>query len=150
MESLKIWKAVGCDNIQELIKASGEVGIDKLHRICRTIWKSRKWPGDWVKSVIVTLYKKGDMGESSNYRTLSMISHCSKIILWIITRRMSGKIEEKLRDTECGFRAGLGTRDQIFNLGQIGEKYLEKGKSVSSTIPKHLIQSTTISCGKFG
>ena len=112
--------------------------------------QSRKWPGDWVKSVIVTLYKKGDMGESSNYRTLSMISHCSKIILWIITRRMSGKIEEELRDTECGFRAGLGTRDQIFNLGQIGEKYLEKGKSVSSTIPKHLIQSTTISCGKFG
>ncbi|GFR71735.1 endonuclease-reverse transcriptase [Elysia marginata] len=109
----------------EMIKASGEQGIDIFHKLCKKIWIEEKWPDEWVKSVFVPIPKKGDLQQCSNYRTIALISHASKILLKIIMKRLEKKIEEEVSQTQAGFRRNRGTRDQIFNLRMIIEKCRE-------------------------
>lgn len=105
INSLKDGKSPGCDNIQaEMIKAAEEEGIDIYHALCKKIWKSGKWPDDWKKSIYIPLPKKGDLQLCSNYRTISLISHASKILLKIIMKRMQDKMEMEVSSTQAGFR----------------------------------------------
>ncbi|GFR73000.1 endonuclease-reverse transcriptase [Elysia marginata] len=119
-------KSAGNDKIHaEMIKASGEQGIDIFHKLCKKIWIEEKWPDEWVKSVFVPIPKKGDLQQCSNYRTIALISHASKILLKIIMKRLEKKIEKEVSQTQAGFRRNRGTRDQIFNLRIIIEKCRE-------------------------
>ena len=128
---MHLLKATGDDGVaSEMLKASGETGVKILHKICNIIWKSKKWPGSWKKLVMIALYKKGDSAVCENYRTLSLISHASKVLLNIIVKRIEQSYETELNINQAGFRRGVGTRDQIFNLQQIIEKYLENGKPI--------------------
>ncbi|GFR97609.1 endonuclease-reverse transcriptase [Elysia marginata] len=108
-------KSAGNDEIHaEMIKASGEQGIDIFHKLCKKIWIEEKWPDEWVKSVFVPIPKKGDLQQCSNYRTIALITHASKILLKIIMKMLEKKIEEEVSQTQAGFRRNRGTRDQIF------------------------------------
>jgi hypothetical protein len=71
---------------------------------------------DFTKNVIVSLRKKAGAGRCEDYRTISLISHASKILTKIIYRRIEGKVEEKLSDYQFGFRKNRGTRDTILAL----------------------------------
>jgi hypothetical protein len=116
-------KSPGSDDIPaELWKASGEEGVDLLWRLCTKIWKTGEWPDDWCRAVFVPLPKKGNLKDCSNYRTISLISHASKIMLRIIINRIKIKLEEEISITQAGFREGRGTRDQIVNLRNVIEK----------------------------
>ena len=64
--------------------------------------------------------------ECSNNRTISLISHCSKILLKVIAGRMKTKLDEEIADKQCGFRANKGTRDKILNLKLLMEKHRER------------------------
>ena len=115
IKELKVGKSPGCDLITaEMIKASGEPGIDVYHHICKKICHQGKWPQEWERSIFIPIPKKGDLKECTNYRTIFLISHASKIMLKIIQKRLESKLEEEVSATQAGFRKGSSTRDHIF------------------------------------
>lgn len=124
VKSLKAGKAPGGDNIQgELIKHGGDAMIDALHKICNAIWTSGKWPKQWCQSIVIPIPKKGNLKKCTNYRTISLISHPSKVMLRVLLNRLTPHVEELLGDEQAGFRAGRSTVEQIFNIRVIAEKY---------------------------
>ncbi|GFR91849.1 retrovirus-related Pol polyprotein from type-2 retrotransposable element R2DM [Elysia marginata] len=108
-----------------MIKVSGDPGVELYHKLCLKIWETAQWPEEWHKSVFVTLPKKGDLQQCSNYRTIALISHASKILLKIIMKRLENTISREVNETQAGFRPNRGTRDQIMNLGNMIEKTRE-------------------------
>ena len=96
-----------------------------LFNICNQIWKKGKWPDNWTKSLIITLPKKGDLKVCNNYRTLSLISHPSKVLLRVILNRLKLQAKDIIAEEQAGFMKGRSTAEQIFNLRCIIEKYQE-------------------------
>ena len=87
--SLKNGKSAGVDNIPaELVQAGGETMIDVLTEICNRIWRTGEWPTLWTQSLIIALPKKGNLQLCQNYRTISLISHSSKVMLQVILNRL--------------------------------------------------------------
>ena len=91
-------------------------------KLCNKIVETGEWPTDWVRSVFIPIAKVQGTMECSEYRTIALISHASKILLRIILRRTQKVAEEQLSGMQLGFRQKVGTRDQIFNLRIIMEK----------------------------
>lgn len=121
--ALKNRKAPGPDEITaEILKTLGDAGIDMLHNICNGVWTTTEWPRDWTKSVILPLHKKGSTKKCDNYRTLSLISHASKILLQIINARIRHYLDWQIPQEQAGFVKGKGTREQILNVRQLIEK----------------------------
>ena len=126
VKHLKKGKSPGADNIPaELIQAGGEVMIDALTAICNNIWQTGEWPLVWTQSLIITIPKKGNLQLCQNYRTISLISHCSKVMLKILLMRLNPQAEGIIKEEQAGFRAGRNTMEQIFNLRIICERYLQ-------------------------
>ena len=96
-----------------------------LHSICQQIWKTQQWPQDWKRSVFIPIPKKGIAKECSNYHTIALISHASKVMLKILQARLQQYMIRALPDVQAGFRKGRGTRDQIANILWIMEKARE-------------------------
>ena len=85
MEKLSSGKSPGLDGIPlGLVKPTGPYGVSMLHRLCISIWETCHWPEDWQIQECVVLFKSGDPKLCSNYRTIALISHTSKILLLII------------------------------------------------------------------
>ena len=93
-----------------------------LHSICQQMWKTQQWPQEWKRSVFISIPKKGNAKECSNYRTIVLISHASKVMLIILQARLQQYVNHELPDTQAGFRKGRGTRDQIANIYWIIKK----------------------------
>ena len=73
-----------------------------LHSICQQIWKTPQWPQDWKKSVIIPIQKKGDAKEGSNYCTIALISHASKVMLTVLQARLQLYMNSELPDDQAG------------------------------------------------
>ena len=101
-----------------------------LHSILQQIWKTHQWPQDWKWSVFIPIPKKGKDKECSNYCTIALISHASKVMLKILQARFQQYVHCELPDVEAGFRKGRGTRDQITNNRWIIEKAKEFQKNI--------------------
>ena len=86
-----------------------------LHSICQQLWKTQQWPQDWKRSVFIPIPKKGNSKECSNYHTIALISHTSKVMLKILQASLQQCMNRELPDVQAGFRKGRGTRDQIAN-----------------------------------
>ena len=82
------------------------------------------------KAVFIPISKKGNAKECSNYRTIALISHASKVMLKILQARLQQYVNRKLPDVQAGFRKGRGTRDQIANIRWITEKAREFQKNI--------------------
>ena len=93
--------------------------------ICNKIWKTGEWPTTWIQSLVITLPKKSNLQLCQNYRTISLISHHSKVMLKIILNRLQPQAEEIIAEEQAGFRAGRSTTELIFNLRILCEKYLQ-------------------------
>ena len=120
------WKSAGMDNIPaELVQAGGEAMIDILTSICNKIWKTGEWPTTWTQSLVITLPKIGNLQLCQNYRTISLISHPSMIMLKVILNRLQPQAEEVIAEEQASFTAGRSTTEQIFNLRIRCEKYLQ-------------------------
>ena len=104
--------------------------VKVLHSICQQIWKTQRWPQDWKRSVFIPIPKKGNAKECSNYRTIALISHASKVMLKILQVRLQQHMNHELPDVQAGFRKSRGTRDQIANICWIMEKAREFQKSI--------------------
>ena len=116
-ESITMNKASESDGIPvELFQILKYDAVKVLHSICQQIWKTQQWPQDWKRSVFVLIPKKGNGKECSNYRTITLISHTSKVMLKILQARLQQYLNRELPDVQAGFRKGRGTRDQIANI----------------------------------
>ena len=93
-----------------------------LHSICQQIWETEQWPQDWKRSVFIPIPKKGNAKECSNYLTVALISHASKVMLKILQARLQQYVNCELPYVQAGFRKGRGTRDQIANIHWIIKK----------------------------
>ena len=124
--SITMNKASGGDGIPiELFQILKDDVVKVLHLICQQIWKTQQWPRDWRRSVFILLPKKGNAKEFSNYCTIVLISHASKVMLKILQARIQQYVNCELLDVQAGFRKGRGTRDQIANIHWIIEKARE-------------------------
>ena len=89
LESITMNKASGGDGIPvELFQILKDDAVKVLHSICQQIWKTQHWPQDWKRSVFIPIPKKGNAKECSNYRTIALISHTSKVMLKILQARL--------------------------------------------------------------
>ena len=108
-------KVSGGDGIPaELFSNPKDDAVKVLHSICQQIWKTQQWPQDWKRSVLIP--KKGNAKECSNYCTIALISHASKVMLKILQARLQQYLNRELPDVQVGFRKGRGTKDQIANI----------------------------------
>ena len=116
-------KGSGSDRIPvELFQVLKDDAVKVLHSICQQIWKTQQWPQAWKRSVFIPIPKKGNAKECSNYCTIALISHASKIMLKILQARLQQYMNPELPDVQAGFRKGRGTRDQIANIHWIIRK----------------------------
>ena len=123
--------ASGGDGIPaELFQILDDDAVKVLHSICQQIWKTQQWPHDWKRLVSVPIQKKGNAKECSNYCTIALISHASKVMLKILQVRLQQDVNRELPDVQAGFRQGRGTRDQIANIPWIMEKAREFQKTI--------------------
>ena len=121
-----------------------------LHSICQQIWKTWQWPQDWKRSVFIPIPKKGNAKECSNYCTIALISHASKVMLKILQARLQQYVNRELPDVQAGFRKGRRTRDQVGNIHWIIKKAREFQKNICSIdYVKTFDCVDTASCGKF-
>ena len=126
--------------------------VKVMHSICQQIWKTQQWPQDWKRSVFILIPKKGNDKECSNYHTIALIAHVSKVMLKILQARLQQYVNCELPVVQAGFRKGRGTRDQIANIHWILEEASESREtstSASVTMLKSLIVWITRNCGKF-
>ena len=124
-------KASGRDGIPaELFQILKDDAVKVLHSVFQQIWKTQQWPQDWKRSVFIPIPKKGNSKECSNYCTIALILHASKIMLKILQARLQQCVNHELPDVQAGFRKGRGTRDQTANIHWIIKKAREFQKSI--------------------
>ena len=96
-------KARGSDGIPaELFQILKDDAVKVLHSICLQIWKTHPGPQDWKRSVFIPIPKKGNAKECSNYRTIALISHSSKVMLRILQARLQQYMNRELPDVQAG------------------------------------------------
>ena len=114
----------------ELFQILKDDAVKVLHLICQQIWKTQQWPQDWKRSIFIPLPKEGNAKECSNYHTIALISHTSKVMFKILQARLQQYLNCELPDVKAGFRKARGTRDQIANIHWIIEKAKEFQKYI--------------------
>ena len=125
-----------------------------LLTIIANIWKTQQWPQDWKRSVFIPNPKKSNDKKCSNYHTIALISHASKVMLKILHARLKSKfhVNQELPDVQDGFRKGRGTTAQIANITGLSRKQ-ESSKEISTsallTMLKPLTVWITTNCGTF-
>ena len=108
-------KASGDEEIPaELFQILKDDAVKALHSICQQIWKTQQWPQDLKRSVFIPITEKGNAKECSNYRTIALISHASKVMLQILQARLQQYINRELPDVQAGFRKGRGIQNLSF------------------------------------
>ena len=146
-------KASGGEGIPaELFQIHKDDAVKELHSICQQIWKTQQWPQDWKRSVFIPIPKKGSAKECSNYHTIALISHTSKVMLKILQARLQQYVNHEFPDVQVGFRQGRETRDKLpTSSGSSKKQESSRKTSISAllTMPKPLTVWITINYGKF-
>ena len=126
--------------------------VEVLHSICQQIWKTQQWPQDWKRSVFIPVPKKGNAKECSNYCTITIISHASKVMLKILQARLQQYVNrdslmfqlvlEKAEEPEIKLPTSAGSWKKQ-------ESFRKTSISALLTMPKPLTVWITTNCGKF-
>ena len=144
-------KASGGDGIPvELFQILKDDAVNVLHSICQQIWKTQQWPRDWKRSVFIPIPKKGNAKECSNYCTIALISHASKVMLKIlqaglqktVSFQMFQLVLEKAEEPEIKLPTSAGSSK---NQGSSRKT----STSALLTMPKPSTVWITTNCGKF-
>ena len=150
-------KASGSDGMPvELFQILKDDAIKALYSMCQQIWKTQVWPQDWKRSVFVPIPKKGNAKECSNYNTIALISHASKVMLKILQARLQQYMNHEVADVQAGFRKGREPEIKLpTSTGSSKKQESSRKTSISAlisallTMPKPLTVWITINCGKF-
>ena len=111
---------------------------------------TQQWPQDWKRSVFIAIPKKSNAKEYSNYPTIALISHASKVMLKILQARLQQYVNRELPDVQAEFRKGRGTRDQFStSVGSLKKQESSRKTFALLTTPKPLTVWITTNCGKF-
>ena len=120
------YKASGGDEIPvELFQILKDDAVKVMPSINQQIWETQQWPQDWKMSVLIPIPKKGNAKECSNYHTIALISHASRVMLKILQARL-----QQYLNHEIGFRKGRGTREQIASIHWLLAKAREFQKNI--------------------
>ena len=146
-------KASGGDGIPvELFQIIKDDAVKVLHSICQQIWKTRQWPQDWKRSVFIPIPKKGNAKECSNYRTIALISHASKVML----KSLQARLQQYVNREFLMFKLVLGKAEEPeiklpTSTGSWKKQESSRKASISAllTMPKPLTVWITRGCGKF-
>ena len=142
LESITMNKASWGDGIPvELFQILKDDTVKVLHSIFQKIWKTQQWPQDWKRSVLIPPPKKGNAKEYSNYHTIALVSHASKVMFKILQARLQQYVNHEIPDVQAGFRKCRGTRDQIASIHWLIKKQESSRKTSASallTMPKPL------------
>ena len=114
LESITMNKASGGGISVELFQILEDDAVKVLHSMCQQIWKTQQRPQDWKRSVFITIPKKGNAKEFSNYCTIALISHTCKVMLKILQARLQQYLNHKLPDVQAGFRKGRGCDPKVY------------------------------------
>ena len=124
-------KASRSDRIPyKLFQILKDDAVKMLLSICHQIWKTQQWPQAWQRSIFIPDPKKGNAKKCSNYYTIALISHTSKVMLKIFQAKLQQYVNCEIPDLQAGFRKGRGTRGQIANIRYIVEKAREFQKNI--------------------
>ena len=124
-------KANGGDGIPvELFQILKDDAVKVLHSICQQNWKTQQWPQDWKSSVFIPIPKKGNPKECTNYCTIALISHTTKVMLKVFQARLQQHVNRELPDVQEGFRKGRRTRNRTASICWIIEKVREFQKNI--------------------
>ena len=124
-------KTSGGDGIPvELFQILKDDAVKVLHSICQQFWKTQQWQQHLKRSVLIPISKKGNAKECSNYRTIALISHTSKVMIKILQARLQQYMNHELPNVQTGFREGRGTSVQIANIYWIIQKACECQKHI--------------------
>ena len=150
--SITMNKASGGDAIPvELLQNLKDDAVKVLNSICQHIWKTQQWSQDWKRSVFIPIPKKGNAKECSNYRTIALISHASKVILKILQARLQQYMNHEHPDVQAGFRKAEEPEIKLpTSAGSWKKQESSRKTSISTllTMPKPLTVWITINCGK--
>ena len=125
--------------------------VKGLHSVCQQIWKTQQWPQDWKRSVFIPMPMKGDDKECSNYHTIALILHASKVMLKILQARLQQYVNRELPGVQAGFRKAEEPEIKLPTSTGSSEKQESSRKTSTSsllTMPKPLTMWITINCGK--
>ena len=129
IQRLKNNRAPGIDNTSaEEIQAAGNGEVKMMFKFCSEVWEEETFPQMWKKSIIVPLHKKKDKLSCDNYRGVSLLSHCGKVMTSVMLQRICLRTDEILSEAQAGFRVGRSTIDQLFTLRRLAESYSEFSK----------------------
>ena len=146
-------KASGGDGIPvELFQILKDDAVKVLHLPGQQIWKTQQWPQDWKRSVFIPIPKKGNDKECSNYHTIALISHASKVMLKILQARLQQYVNRELPDVKAGFRKAEEPEIKLpASTGSWKKQESSRRTSISAllTMSKPLTVWITINCGKF-
>ena len=123
-----------------------------LHSRCQQIWIARQWTQDWKRSVFISIPKKGNPKECSNYHTITLISHASKVMLKILQARLQQYVNHELPDVQAGFRKAEEPEIKLpTSAGSSKKQESSRKTSISAflTMPKPSTLWITIKSGKF-
>ena len=110
-------KASGGDGIPvKLFQILKDNAVKVLHSICQQIWKTQQWPQDWKRSVFIPIPKKGNAKECSNYHTIALILHASKVMLKILQARLQQYVNHGLPDFQAGLERQRNKRPNCQHL----------------------------------
>ena len=152
LESITTNKAGGGAGIPvELFQILKDDAVKVLHSIFQQIWKTQQWPQDWKRSIFIPIPKKGNAKECSNYRTIALISHASKVMLKILQARLQQHVNCELPDVQAGLEKA--EEPEIKLPTSIGSSKKHDSSIKTSifallTMPKPLTVWITINCGK--
>ena len=116
------------------------------------MWKTQQWPQDWKRSVFFPIPKKGNAKEGSDYRTIALISHASKVMLKILQARLQQYMNRELPDVQAGFRKAKEPEIKLpTSAGSLKKKESSRKASISALLamPKPLTMWIATNCGKF-
>ena len=150
--SITMNKLSGGDGIPVELFQILKDAVKVLHSICQQIWKTQQWPQDWKRSADIRIPKKGNAPKCSNYRTIALISHASKVMLKILQVRLQQYVNWELPDVKAGFRKGRGTEIKLPRSTGSSKKQESTRKLSTSallTMPKPLTVWIKTNCGKF-
>ena len=100
----------------ELFKILKNNADKVLHSICQQIWKTQQWPQGWKSSVFITIPKKGNAKECSNYHIIALISHATNVMIKILQARLQQYVNQELTDVQAEYSKGRGTRDHTVSI----------------------------------
>ena len=135
----------------ELFQTLKDDAMKVLHSICQQIWKTQQWPQDWKRSVFIPISRKGNAKECSNYFTIVLISHASKVMLKTLQSRLQQYVNCELPDVQAGFNKAEEPEIKLLtSTGSCKKQESSRKTSISAllTMPKPLMW-ITINCGKF-